>query len=127
MDERIDVALRELAAGLEFPATPDLTARVIGELRAPADKIMRPLAQASAGTSCHAEAIPMRPIIDANLQDYSGISLALDLIAHDLRAKVEARMLIKETDALRVLSIGPGRPLPRDRNPVRPRQLSRRT
>jgi hypothetical protein len=36
VDERIDVALHELAAHLEFPASPDLTARVIGELQAPA-------------------------------------------------------------------------------------------
>ena len=36
MDERLDVALRGLAAGLEFPASPDLTARVLAELQAPA-------------------------------------------------------------------------------------------
>lgn len=53
----------------------------------------------------HAKRFPKEPIIDANSQEYSGFSLALDLIAQELRCETEARMLIKETDAMRVLSI----------------------
>jgi hypothetical protein len=54
----------------------------------------------------HAKRFPKEPIVEKKSQDYSGFLLALDLIAQDLRTETEARMLIKETDAMRVLSIG---------------------